>query len=244
MSYSRIYQAVPLKVQTAIRLDEKASHHVGRVLRAKVGDYLILFNGQGGEYEAQITRMDKKNVEVDISRFIAREAESPLDICLMQGMARGEKMDFIVQKAVELGVKKIIPLITERCNVRLEGEREEKRLAHWQSVIISACEQSGRNRIPEMVMPLTLKAGLASLKADACFVLSPYASSKLSSLTLPVRASVAVLIGPEGGLSEQEVVMAEKHGFLLLNVGPRVLRTETAAIAAMTLLQGHYGDMA
>lgn len=243
MSSIRIYQATPLAVNTSIQLSEKASHHVGRVLRAKPGDQLTLFNGQGGEYAAVIKRITKKEVEVDIIAFMAREVESPIDIHLAQGIARGEKMDFIVQKAVELGVKKIIPLITERCNVRLDNEREEKRLQHWQSVAISACEQSGRNYLPEVTAPISFNDWLPHVNADCCFVLSPHETNTLTHTKMPVHTSIVLLIGPEGGLSDAEVNAAKQRHFLPLNLGPRVMRTETAPIAAIAILQYQYGDL-
>lgn len=242
VSRPRIYQPFTLTQGASIKLDDKAAHHVARVLRAKVGDALVLFNGQGGEYESVIEHIDKRGVEVFVSAFVDRERESPLSICLAQGLARGEKMDFIVQKAVELGVTQIMPLITERCNVRLEGEREEKRLNHWQSVAISACEQCGRNRVPVISAPLTLKAWLPAAQAHLSFVLSPHVRATFTEEALPAGASVILLIGPEGGLSDQEVELALQNGFLPLSLGPRILRTETAAMAAMATLQYRYGD--
>lgn len=242
MALTRVYQPGALAVKTKLRLDEKPAHHVARVLRARVGDQLTLFNGEGGEYKAVISHIDKKGVEVEVQSFADREVESPLNIILAQGIARGEKMDFIVQKAVELGVSTIVPLITERCNVRLDNEREEKRLNHWQSVAISACEQSGRNRIPNVMAPLTYKEWLPQAKADRAFVLSPHVEEKLSLAPLSKGASVILLIGPEGGLSDQEVSAAIQHGFSGLNLGPRVLRTETAPIAALAVLQYVFGD--
>lgn len=242
MTISRIYQPIELSIPSSVRLDDKASHHLARVLRASVGDKIILFNGQGGEFPAVITQIDKKSVTVNLTEFIPREVESPINIHLAQGMARGEKMDFIVQKAVELGVTRITPLLTERCNVRLDSAREEKRVQHWQAVVTSACEQSGRNRLPELDTPQSLKEWLSEVKADYCFVLSPHVKQKLPAKTLPDHAVIVVLIGPEGGLSDNEVNMAIDHGFLPLNLGPRVLRTETAAIAAIAALQLQYGD--
>jgi 16S rRNA (uracil1498-N3)-methyltransferase len=241
MSITRIYQPISLAVHTTVGLDEKSSHHVARVLRARVGDTLTLFNGKGGEYTGVIKQIDKRQVTVEINDFSAREVESPLNLYLAQGIARGEKMDFIVQKAVELGVKKIIPLITERCNVRLDNEREEKRLQHWQAVAMSACEQSGRNRIPEILAPQTFAAWLPLVQAEQCYVLSPHRQEKLPS-QLSATSTVVLLIGPEGGLSDSEVALAMQHQFLPLNLGPRVLRTETATIAALSVLQFHVGD--
>lgn len=242
MSISRIYQSVALSLQAVVTLDEKASHHLARVLRANTGDKVTLFNGQGGEYQAVITTISKKGVQVEIQAFNAREVESPLHLHLAQGIARGEKMDFIIQKAVELGVQTVIPLITERCNVRLDSEREEKRLQHWRAVAVSACEQSGRNHLPEIVAPITLPEWLRGAQAERSFVLSPHVQSPLPQEPLAIDASINLLIGPEGGLSDQEVAAALQKGFLPLNLGPRVLRTETASIAAAAVLQYCYGD--
>jgi len=244
MSISRIYQSAPLALNATHSLDEKASHHIARVLRASVGELLTLFNGEGGEYTAVITHIDKKSVRVELTEFHAREVESPLQIHLAQGIARGEKMDFIIQKAVELGVTNIIPLVTARCNVRLDSEREEKRLQHWQAVAISACEQSGRNHLPTIAAPQSLAAWLPSLQNEKCFVLSPFAEYKLLKTDkLLVNTPVVLLIGPEGGLTDDEIETAIKNKFTALNLGPRVLRTETATIAAVTVLQFVYGDV-
>lgn len=244
MSIARLYQASPLTVNTSIRLDERAFHHAARVLRAKVGEQVILFNGEGGEYKAVIKNIDKKGMDVDILAFSEREAESPVAIHLAQGIARGEKMDFIVQKAVELGVSSIVPLFTERCNIKLADERAGKRLAHWRSICIGACEQSGRNRLPKIVEPISLNDWLPSAKADYSFVLSPVAQEKIPALTLKPQAAILLLIGPEGGLSETEINRAKQTGFMPLNLGPRILRTETASIAAITALQCRFGDLA
>lgn len=243
MSISRIYQAVPLSSGQMLRLDEKASHHLARVLRARVGDGVTLFNGMGGEYAAEIKHIDKKGVDVLVQAFVEREVESPIELYLAQGIARGEKMDFIVQKAVELGVTKIFPLSTERSNVRLDKDREEKRLQHWQAVAISACEQSGRNRIPAVMPPMSLPDYLGQIQVSQGFVLSPHVNTPLSISSVPVGQSVAVLIGPEGGLSDAEVVMAQELGYQALQLGSRVLRTETATIAALAILQARFGDM-
>jgi 16S rRNA (uracil1498-N3)-methyltransferase len=230
---TRIYQAIPLTISSTIQLDAEASHHLARVLRASVSDPVIVFNGQGDEYAGTIIRIDKKYVTVELTKQFVRSAESTLEIWLAQGISRGEKMDFTIQKAVELGVSKIIPLFTERCNVKLDQERSEKRLKHWQSVVISACEQSGRNQVPEVLPPNILDAWLKTIQADYCFVLSPVAEHKLKKQTIPPGARVILLIGPEGGLSEREIQSATEQGFLPLNLGPRVLRTETAALADM-----------
>jgi 16S rRNA (uracil1498-N3)-methyltransferase len=243
VSISRVYQPVPLHIQATIRLEQKAGHHLVHVLRARTGDKLTLFNGAGGEYESVIVNIDKKGVDVNITSFMPREVEPPCHIYLAQGLARGEKMDFIVQKAVELGVQKIIPLLTEHCNVRLDNERKEKRLQHWQGIAVNACEQCGRNRLPGITSPISFETWLPTVKAGLCFVLSPHVQNKLPTDTLPSCASIVLLIGPEGGLSDNEIKAAIQHGFLPLNLGPRVLRTETASLAAITILQYRHGDL-
>lgn len=235
----RIFQQAELKLGL-LSLDEKASHHLARVLRAEVGDDVTIFNGQGGEYRAVIREIRKKVVEVELLEFIDREVESPAPMVLAQGLARGEKMDFIIQKAVELGVNEIYPLITERCNVKFDAEREQKRMQHWQAVIISACEQSGRNRIPVIHVPESLSAWLPKIEAKHKFVLSPHVTEKLTAGV--DSAKTAILVGPEGGLSDAEVETAMQQGFLPLSLGKRVLRTETAALAALAVLQFVYGD--
>jgi 16S rRNA (uracil1498-N3)-methyltransferase len=243
MTLSRIYQPVPLKSAERIDLDAPASHHLARVLRAQVADPLRIFNGEGGEYAAVITSIDKKKVQVEIGKFINRDAESSLQLSLAQGISRGEKMDYIIQKAVELGATRIIPLITERCNVKLDDERRQKRLQHWRAIVISAAEQSGRTRIPELLPPQTLQQWLPGAQADLCLALAPTAVQKISGIKIAADASVILLIGPEGGLSPAEIEKVTKKGFLPLNLGPRIMRTETAAVAALSILQCIFGDM-
>lgn len=243
MSISRIYQPSTLVIGETVLLDEEPSHHLARVLRAKIGDTVTVFNGLGGEYPCDITEITKRNVTVRVLAFSPREAESNLNLCLAQGISRGEKMDYTIQKAVELGVTHIVPLLTERCTVKLDEERREKRLKHWQSIIIGAAEQSGRNRIPTLTAPQSFSQGLQTLKADQCFILSPFAEQKLQSTQLQIGQSIVLLIGPEGGFSKTEIEQANRAGFIPLNLGPRILRTETAAVAAITLLQSHFGDM-
>jgi 16S rRNA (uracil1498-N3)-methyltransferase len=240
---TRIYQAIPLSLQATIELDSQASHHLARVMRVQVGDDVTIFNGEGGEYLGTIVRIDKKTVAVQLNEFLSRGAESPLKLTLAQGISRGEKMDYTIQKAVELGVSRIVPLLTERCNVKLDEERRQKRLQHWQSIVVSACEQSGRNTIPELVAPQQLTSWLPSVQAEQCFVLAPTADKTLKQFSLQKNAHVVLLIGPEGGLSPQEISAAAKHHFSPLVLGPRILRTETAAIAALTALQCCFGDL-
>jgi 16S rRNA (uracil1498-N3)-methyltransferase len=243
MSISRVYQDVPLTAGTSIELSAAASHHLARVLRAQNGDVITVFNGEGGEYAAVIAAIDKKKVFVKVGEFVPRSAESVLKLYLAQGISRGEKMDYVIQKAVELGAAGIVPLITERCNVKLDDERRQKRLQHWQAIVVSACEQCGRNTLPELLPPQTLAQWLPRVEADLKCVLSPQAVQKLSQVIIAADASIVLLVGPEGGLSFTEMNLASQHGFLALNLGPRVLRTETAALAALTILQCLFGDM-
>lgn len=243
MPISRIFQSTPLELGKTVTLTEQAAHHLARVLRASIKDNVIVFNGQGGEYLCTITHIDKKSVKIEVGEFSAREVESPLELYLAQGISRGEKMDYTIQKAVELGVKKIIPIFTERCNVKLDDERREKRLQHWQAIAIGACEQSGRNRVPEVMMPQSFDRWLPSLDAEWRFVLSPHVSKPLSAHAISKTARVILFIGPEGGLSDKEMELSYQHDFLPLSLGSRVLRTETAAVAAITALQCRFGDM-
>ncbi len=240
---SRVYCPENLNVNETAVLSEATSHYLSRVLRIAVKDSITVFNGQGGEYLAEITRIDKKHVTLFIQQFIDREAESPIQITLAQGMARGEKMDFIIQKACELGVNTIQPLITSRCNVKLEGEREEKRIQHWRAIIQSACEQCGRNRLPAVLPPISLNTWLATVKAEHKIVLAPTGQPyTLNAATK--KASYALLIGPEGGLSEAEIASAVSSGFEAVQLGARILRTETATVAGLTFLQMVAGDFA
>ena len=241
MRISRIYTALPLSGQQQITLEADAAHYLARVLRLPVGAQLVLFNGDGCEYAAHITSVDKKYVVVAIDRFESAERESPLAIHLGIAVSKGERMDWIVQKATELGVTRITPLLSERVEVKLQGEREEKRIAHWRAISVSACEQCMRNRIPVIDSVQPLAKWLDETEADAKFVLHHRSPTTLDSTAKPTR--VALLIGPEGGLSETEIKLAEREGFASLRLGPRVLRTETAPLAALSVLQYLWGDL-
>jgi 16S rRNA (uracil1498-N3)-methyltransferase len=243
MHLGRLFQETPLEVGMSLSLDERANHYLATVLRAKMGDSIHLFNGLGGEYLAIINFFSKKRVMVEVKAFLNKEVESPLKISLVQGIARGERMDMIVQKAVELGVFDLMPILTERCNVRLSGEREEKRLAHWQQIAVSACEQSGRNFVPLVHAPQPYLSWLSSTHYDYGFVLSPHTIDRLSEMRVPKTARISLLIGPEGGLTDDEIASAVAKGFKTLNLGPRILRTETATLAALTAVQVTFGDM-
>lgn len=242
LSIPRIYLPVPLQSAALVTLDKQAAQHVTRVLRMKPGAPLIVFNGEGGEYTATLTEEGRGAAVVKIGEFIARDAESKLCVRLAQGISRGERMDYAIQKAVELGVTQIIPLFTEFCVVNMKEERAEKRLAHWQGVAISACEQCGRTRVPEILASRPLYEWLAQAQANLKLVFDPYSTQHLAQLPRP-SGDITILIGPEGGLSDTETRAAIKSGFTAVQLGPRMLRTETAPVAALAAVQTLWGDL-
>ena len=236
----RIYHPEPLQGRDELALHEQAAQHVAKVLRLGVGAPLVLFDGHSGQYQANILAVERREVRVRLGEFEAVDIESPLPITLAQGVSKGERMDFTIQKAVELGVSRIVPLDTERSVVNLKGERRDKKMAHWQGVIISACEQCGRNRLPELLPWQALDSWLAQPPAGIGLLLDPRASEGLTRLPRP--EAVTILIGPEGGLSDKERSTAYQLGYHGLRLGPRVLRTETASLSAIAVLQAHWGD--
>jgi len=238
MRLSRFFIDAPLSLGQQ-ELPEAQAHYIARVLRLGVGDAVQLFDGSGLEYRGELIEAGKKSVRVELREQLDGLAESPLQIHLGQGLSRGERMDWAIQKAVELGVAEITPIVSERCEVRLKDERADKRLAHWRQVAISACEQCGRSRLPLIHAPLTLDDWLAQVEADLKLVLHPVAEP-LTSHAKP--ASLAFLIGPEGGLSDAEVDQAVERGFAAARLGPRVLRTETAPVVALSVAQQLWGD--
>ena len=241
MRIPRIHTPADLKVGTPIALDENAANHVGRVLRMQPGQALALFNGDGYDYQASITEASKKQVVVAIEGATPNSNESPLQIILGQTVSRGDRMDYAIQKSVELGVSTIVPLVSDRCEVRLKGDREDKRLRHWQSVAVSAAEQCGRARVPDIAPVMTLADWFEyTTQCELKLVLHHRTRQSLSQLARP--GSVALLIGPEGGLTEEEIATAEQQGFTPAAIGPRVMRTETAPVAALTLCQWLWGD--
>lgn len=242
MRIPRIHHPHALASGECITLEESAANHVARVLRLKPGAPLRLFDGRGGEYEATLSSIGKRSVEATVGIHHPIEIESTLSITLAQGIAKGERMDYVVQKAVELGVQRIAPLLTEHCAVNLSGERLEKRIRHWQAVVISACEQCGRNTVPEVLAPLTLDDWLGQPDDSLRLVLDPRAAQGLQDHS-PNTQGISLLIGPEGGLSEDEITRAKAAGYHGLRLGPRILRTETATLAAVTLVQGRWGDL-
>lgn len=240
----RIHIDQPLKPGTEIALPAQAAVHAVRVLRLRSGDAIALFNGDGNDYAAELIAIDTKKALARIIAWQANQNESPLRITLAQALARGEKMDWIVQKATELGVADIVPLITERSEVKLDGTRAKKRVEHWRGVAIGACEQSGRARIPEISAPQPLTVWLESLpsnQAAARFALLP--DGKLAPRALGgIETQTLLAVGPEGGFGETDLAFLRAAGFRGLTLGPRILRTETAGAAAIAALQSLYGD--
>ncbi|WP_413111023.1 16S rRNA (uracil(1498)-N(3))-methyltransferase [Thaumasiovibrio sp. DFM-14] len=242
MRIPRIYHPHPLPEQGVVSLEADAANHVGRVLRMQPGQSVVLFDGSNAEFPAIIDSASKKHVDVAIQSRIENSLESPLDLHLGQVMSRGEKMEFTIQKSVELGVNTITPLISERCGVKLNAERFEKKLQQWQKIAIAACEQSGRNVVPTIRPIMHLDAWCAEQYSGLKLNLHPRAEYSINTLPGPVE-KLKLLIGPEGGLSAEEIVMTRSFNFKETLLGPRVLRTETAAMTAITALQVRFGDL-
>ncbi|WP_233114780.1 16S rRNA (uracil(1498)-N(3))-methyltransferase [Aggregatibacter actinomycetemcomitans] len=243
MRVPRIYHPIPLNQHTTCALSEDGANHVGRVLRMRAGDQLELFDGSNHIYQAVITAVAKKSVEVDILSRQFDDRESPLAIHLGQVISRGERMEFTIQKSVELGVNVITPLWSERCGVKLDGERMDKKIQQWQKIAIVACEQCGRNKIPEIRPLMKLQQWCAEPNDALKLNLHPRARYSIRTLPEIPAAGVRLLIGSEGGLSPQEIAQTEQQGFVDVLLGKRVLRTETAAMAAITALQVCFGDL-
>jgi 16S rRNA (uracil1498-N3)-methyltransferase len=243
MRLTRIFVDEPLAANTAIKLGPAAAGHISRVLRLKPGDGLTLFDGRGGQYPATLLEVRGTLMTVRTGAHEAIERESPLHITLAQGVSRGERMDWVIQKATELGVAQIIPVLTERGVVKLDAPRSAKKADHWRAIAVSACEQCGRNRIPEIHQPTKLRSWLDELRdGGERLLLDPSAAASLRAFPSPER--VTLLIGPEGGLTNDEQALAHEKNFRAVRVGPRILRTETAAIAALSILQTTSGDLA
>ncbi len=242
MRIPRIYHPESLEVNSEVFLDEDAANHVGRVLRMTAGQQIELFDGSNLTFSAEITQADKKRVKVRILASQQDDRESPLHLHLGQVMSRGEKMEFTIQKSIELGVNVITPLFSERCGVKLDAERLAKKIQQWQKIAIAACEQCGRNRVPEIREPMTLQAWCAEAEDGLKLNLHPRASHSINTLPQPVER-LRLLIGPEGGLSAEEIAMTAQQGFTDILLGPRVLRTETTALTAITALQVRFGDL-
>jgi len=241
---TRLFVSGALINGAELELDGDRARYLGKVLRARVGDPLTVFNGEGPQWPAIVTRISKSSVGLELGESFEAGSESPLKIHLVQGISRGERMDIVVQKATELGVKRITPVLTEYGVVKLNPDRAEKRREHWQNIATSACEQSGRTRLPLIDTPMPMKNwfGAKPEKVDTELILAPGASVPLTSIPAP-ETKVCVLIGPEGGFSDTEYADAQVSGFKAVSLGPRVLRTESAAIATLAVLQSLWGDL-
>ncbi len=242
MRVTRIHVAGPLAPGREIILPEQAGQHLVRVLRLEVGASFVIFDGSGGEFTAEIAAAGKQ-VRARVLSHDAVERESPLDITLLQGIARGERMDLIVQKATELGVTRIVPVIAERSVVKVDAKLRERKREHWQSIVISACEQCGRNRVPAVSAPSSLGDAIQSLPTGArrC-LLDAGGQESLAAAARDAGGSIALLIGPEGGLADNERKFAHANRFVACRLGARIMRTETAGLAALAALQAVAGD--
>jgi 16S rRNA (uracil1498-N3)-methyltransferase len=247
MPKTRIYQNSEFIVNERVGLSDDAFGHIVRVLRLAEGDLVALFNGhEAFQYTAKLVEVKKKHASVEIINKTAVNNESPVNIHLGQGISRGDRMDFTLQKSVELGVNKITPLFTERCGVKLSAERLAKKRDQWQKIVISACEQSGRCFVPEVTQPMFLQDWLNEKNQALKLNLHPKAEHSIMTLPFAFESEsqeVRLLIGPEGGLSDEEISQANQAGFQDVLLGPRILRTETAALTAITALQCRFGDL-
>lgn len=241
MRQSRIYTTQPLHSGETIELEARASHYLANVLRTSVGSGLVLFNGDGYDHQAEVVAVNRQQVVARLVQADLCQTESPLRITLAQAVSKGERMDYCVQKAAELGADAIQLLLTRRVVVKMDQKRWTKRLAHWHAVAVSACEQSGRARIPTILEPVSLQQWLQTEAAGERLILAPESQFRLSEFK-PADDAVSILVGPEGGFEDQEIAQAVAAGCQSLSMGPRILRTETAGPVAIALLQASAGD--
>ena len=242
MRIPRFYHPGPVVMDAEFPLATDAAHHASTVLRLKANQPIVLFNGDGNEYSGQVISVSRREVMVEMDACLTLSVESTLPLHLGQGVSKGDRMDTVLQKCVELGVTDITPVITERCTVKLDEKRWEKKFSQWQKIIIGACEQSGRNVLPILHPVQTFSQFMANSTTQHRLVLVPGATHSLSK-TPYATPGYRLLIGPEGGLSEAETHQAQECGFDAVSMGPRILRTETAALASISLLQGLHGDL-
>jgi 16S rRNA (uracil1498-N3)-methyltransferase len=243
MRLTRVHVDAELQTGRRLNVEGSAGNHIARVLRLRAGDTLTLFNGQGGEYAGSIEEIRRDTVVVSVLERREVDRESPCQLTLAQGISRGERMDWVVQKATELGVWRIAPIFTERSVVQLDEKQAFRKVQHWRSIAVAACEQSGRNRVPQITQPVGLYELLEHREpSGTALLLSPGAPLRIADIA-NAAVDTTVLIGPEGGLADVEQEAAIKAGFTPVRLGPRVLRTETAAVCALTLLQQKFGDL-
>ncbi len=237
---TRLYVTGIPAIGQVMDLPDGAVKHI-QARRLRTGDGLVLFDGQGGEYIATLLSLGRRDASARIERFQAREAESPVAVTILQGISRGERMDYSVQKATELGVARIIPVISERCVVRLDTERWAKKQRHWQAVAVAACEQCGRNRIPSIEAPCSLDSALTQVAGLPGVIFDT--EGDLAAADLQPTQALATLIGPEGGLAPAEIARVSELGWQRIRLGPRILRSDTAPVAALAVIQTRIGDL-
>lgn len=239
---TRVYVESPVAAGKRVVVEGSAANHIARVLRLRSGDALTVFDGSGGEFGARIEEFRKEAVVVTVEEHRPLDRESPLPLTLIQGISRGERMDWVIQKATELGASRIVPVFTKRSVVRLDEKQAQRKLQHWRAIAVAACEQCGRNRIPDLAAPLDFFDALHLDSTPTRLLLSPTGDLRIDDLK-DVGTGITVLIGPEGGLEDIEQESAIAAGFQAVRLGPRILRTETAAIAALTIIQRYFGDL-
>ena len=237
---NRFYIEAELNTGNTIELTESVFHHWVRVLRAKEQEQAIFFNGKGGEYRVTLTEINKKNAFVSVDHFEPADRTPPFKVVLGQVMSKGDRMDYAIQKATELGVTTIQLLTSERCEMRLKYDRDQKKLDHWQSVAVAACEQCGMNIVPKVLAPISIEEWIQTDLPISRFVMAPNKDQK--NVLLDAQPELALLIGPEGGLSESEIELSNQHGFVNWCIGDRVLRTETAPVVALSILNYHFAS--
>jgi 16S rRNA (uracil1498-N3)-methyltransferase len=241
MRIPRCHTSQPLQQGVLIHLEEEPAHHLRQVLRLRTGNSIILFDNSGDEYAASLEQVSKQTVKAQVTERLRHEAVATLSIHLLIGISRGERMDLAIQKATELGVNRITPLLTNRCVVKLDEKKRRNRMAHWKRVLVSACEQSERCRLPQLDEPEELSLALSQLNLELGLLLDLQGSQSLQQIA-PPETSVTILVGPEGGLTSDERELAIQQGFTGVRLGPRVLRTETAPLAAIAAVQTLWGD--
>lgn len=243
MRIPRFYTTEPLSVGEELLLPDTTFRHAIQVLRLNAGEPLILFNGTGGEYQARITSVSKRAASVLVEKFSLIDTESPLHLTLVITVIKPDKMDFALQKAVEIGVANIQPLITQRSVIRIGKDKADKKAQHWDGIVQAACEQSGRTRLPTVETPQTLDSWLENSTGGTRIILAPGDYPRIHALPEDLPAPISLLIGPEGGFTDEEVEMCLKAGVTAVSLGPRILRAETASTTALALLQHRYGDI-
>jgi 16S rRNA (uracil1498-N3)-methyltransferase len=239
----RIFIDGPLQSGASLALPDAQARHVSQVLRMAPGDEIVLFNGRGGEFSGTIAAITQRAVQVEVGAYRARDAEPPLDTTLVQAIARAERMDYTIQKAVELGVRRIAPVVSERSVVRMDEDRAANRVKRWQAIAVSAAEQSGRTRVPPVEPIVPLERWLEATKQEPCRIwFEPGAEATIGDLP-ETPGAYFLVVGPEGGFAERERALFRARGLTAVSLGPRVLRAETVALVALTLLQARFGDL-